>query len=124
MWRELAAKGAAGTGGGAVNFLTGAGAFLQAFLFGYLGLSPHVAAGLALDPVLPAHADNVSAAGVWYGGCACDIFFNSTRMRLTSAEDGCLAVRDGTETRRLSAVPTWLARGRVVLVRVGDAVST
>lgn len=119
VWRELAAGLAhPGTGGGAVNFLTGAGAFLQAFLFGYIGLQPE-SDGLVLDPVLPAHADNVSAIGVWFGGCSCDVFFNSTQMRLRSAKAGCLAVKDGitNTTRPLTTSPTTMPRSRVVLVR-------
>jgi hypothetical protein len=81
VWRELATP--ISTGGGAVNFLTGAGAFLQAFLYGYIGLSPQ-ANELRLNPVLPAHAANISATKLSYSGCHFGIFVNATHMEFTS----------------------------------------
>jgi hypothetical protein len=81
VWRELATP--ISTGGGAVNFLTGAGAFLQAFLYGYIGLSPQDDE-LRLNPVLPAHAANITAAQLNYASCNFGIFVNVTHMVFTS----------------------------------------
>ena len=130
-----------------MNFLTGAGAFLQAFLFGYLGLSPqsHGASppkspyrathlqsysnamrdlftkpGTLLDPVVPAHADNVSVTGVTFGGCTCDIGFDNATVRIRSGFVGCLAITDlltGTQ-HALSAAPIVLPRGQLLLTKL------
>ena len=89
VWRELATP--RDTGGGAVNFLTGAGAFLQSFLFGYLGLAPR-ANGLDINPVLPVHAPNVTVTGLWYAGCSCNVFYTHATMVFQCATAGRLQV--------------------------------
>ena len=90
VWRELATP--ISTGGGAVNFLTGAGAFLQAFLYGYIGVNPQVDE-LKLHPVLPAHVANISATRLSYSGCAFAIFVNATSMEFQPRSTrGCAEV--------------------------------
>eukprot|EP01052_Picozoa_sp_SAG31_P033500 SAG31_NODE_3796_length_3876_cov_1.967434_2_plen_404_part_00 len=89
VWRELATP--MGTGGGAVNFLTGAGAFLQAFLYGYIGISPQ-SDELRLNPLLPGHAANISATRLSYAGCDFGISVNVSHMELTACygpDNGC-----------------------------------
>ena len=88
VWRELGAPGGVGTGGGAVNFLTGAGAFLQSFLFGYIGLQVH-ASRIDLNPKLPAHAANASAAGIAYRSCNIDVFVNASHMQISGSTAAC-----------------------------------
>lgn len=61
VWREHAPSATAPAGGGCVNFLTGAGAFLQAFLFGYLGLNSR-SDGIEINPTLPTGASNATAS--------------------------------------------------------------
>jgi len=55
-------------GGGAVNFITGAGGFLQAVLFGYGGLRLHGNSQLQFNPRLLPGATQVSFIGVDYHG--------------------------------------------------------
>ena len=111
VWREHGSAKPEGVGGGAVNFLTGSGAFLQAFLFGYLGLSvtaPNAvaAAGLELNPVLPSHATNVTVAGVTFDACSCDVFYDNMFM-----------------TVRLSNITTATTMSCKLLLRLGNGSS-
>ena len=55
-------------GGGAVNFITGAGGFLQAVLFGYGGLRLHGNSQLQFNPRLLPGATQVRFIGVDYHG--------------------------------------------------------
>lgn len=98
VWRELATP--ISTGGGAVNFLTGAGAFLQAFLYGYIGMNPQ-ADELRFNPVLPAHAANISATRLSYSSCSFGLFVNATSMEFTAqsvAACGQIQLIDGSNT--------------------------
>jgi trehalose/maltose hydrolase-like predicted phosphorylase len=105
VWRELAAP--ISTGGGAVNFLTGAGAFLQAFLYGYIGLSPQED-HLRLNPVLPAHAVNISATKLSYSECEFGIFVNASHMRFTtrsSSSSACSQIELTDSSNTTHALP-------------------
>src|SRR3989338_2353513 len=55
--------------GGATNFLTGAGGFLQSVMFGYGGLRLDRSA-LTLNPQLPADTAGVRLLGIDYLGAA------------------------------------------------------
>lgn len=84
--------------GGAVNFLTGAGGFLQTVTFGYPGLRL-TSAALTLDPELPEGAQRVVVRGVWYQGYSFSLAYDSTVMTVTVALFGPtskLTLTDGT----------------------------
>ena len=121
VWRELATPTT--TGGGAVNFLTGAGAFLQAFLYGYIGMSPHDD-GLRLNPMLPAHAANISATQLSYSSCRFGIFVNATHMQFsTHSVSGCsqIVLHDSNDTVHKLAGVLVLPIGRATIRAIPPA---
>jgi len=65
--------------GGAPNFLTGAGGFLQTAFQGYTGLRLNDTA-LALRPQLPEGAGTIKLRGFAYRGRRLDIFYNATTL--------------------------------------------
>merc|ERR1712048_355838 len=67
--------------GGAINFITGVGGFLQTVLFGLSGLrilSDH----LDLDPVLLEGMDGIRIRGIHYRGSTIDMEWNAHTMTL------------------------------------------
>jgi trehalose/maltose hydrolase-like predicted phosphorylase len=59
-------------GGHAFTFLTGAGGFLQEFLYGYSGLR-WGADGITLDPILPDDLEEITLTGLHYCGTRFDL---------------------------------------------------
>lgn len=114
VWREHAATPGQQAGGGAVNFLTGAGAFLQAFIFGYGGVSP-TSHGLNINPVLPVGTPNASIAQLTLSACSVSIEYDANRMRLSCSASGCAQIVDSTNTTHPvpgpGSAPLVLARG-------------
>ena len=91
-----------------MNFLTGAGAFLQAFLYGYIGLSPQTD-HLRLNPVLPARAANISATKLSYSGCDFGLFVNASHMRFTTrarSASACSQIELADSSSTVHALPT------------------
>ena len=62
--------------GGEVNFITGAGGFLQSVVFGYGGLRLKLD-GIYLDPVLPDHTGKIGFNGLTYLGNKFNLEFDS-----------------------------------------------
>jgi len=60
IWTEI-------PGGGEVNFITGAGGFLQSMIFGYIGIRLQMES-LHFDPVLPDETTKVELTGITYLG--------------------------------------------------------
>lgn len=94
--------------GGASNFLTGAGGFLQGIPFGYAGIRITEEGLVFLNiPVVPAEAvdDGFYLRGIAYAGNALDAQFTQTTMTLTSNGKGePLKVFHGNKVFPLSGV--------------------
>ena len=67
--------------GNAGNFITGAGGFLQAVMFGYPGIRVEDERLLLLNPMCPQGTEGVKLRGLWYLGSRMDITF---RCQITS----------------------------------------
>eukprot|EP00048_Salpingoeca_helianthica_P015014 m.224641 g.224641 ORF g.224641 m.224641 type:complete len:696 (-) comp16518_c0_seq1:156-2243(-) len=68
--------------GGAVNFLTGAGGFLQTVTFGYPGIRI-TGAGLTIKPALPEGATRMVVRSFSFQGSTSTLDYNSATMTLT-----------------------------------------
>ena len=66
MWTEAI------LGGGAANFITGMGGFLQALMFGYFGVRTHIDR-INFDPTLPANIETMKLTGVNYQDVEFDV---------------------------------------------------
>merc|ERR1712196_424875 len=58
--------------GGAVNFITAGGMFLQSLIFGYGGMRFHDD-GISFDPVLPFGVEAMKLRGLTYAGSELDV---------------------------------------------------
>lgn len=76
VWTENA------DGSGAVNFITGAGGFLQSLLFGYGGLRIHGNSKLLFNPRLPSGATLVRFIGVDYHGNSIDFAITGSECEI------------------------------------------
>jgi len=79
VWKEAA------TSGKHLNFLTGAGGFLQNIIQGYAGLRARSNI-LQLNPSLPPHAQRLSLVRLSYAGAQFSVDFNSTTVQVTLEE--------------------------------------
>ena len=70
-------------GGGAVNFITGAGGFLQSVLFGYVGLRLRHKSQLEFNPSLLPGTTEIRLLGVDYLGNAIDLLVGSFQSQMT-----------------------------------------
>lgn len=70
-------------GGGAVNFITGAGGFLQSVLFGYGGLRLHGNNQLQFNPRLLPGATQVRFIGIDYHGNSIDFKIGGSQSQIT-----------------------------------------
>ena len=70
-------------GGGAVNFITGAGGFLQSVLFGYGGLRLLDYKHLQFKPMLLPGSTQVKFVGIDYHGNSIDIVIGSSQSQIT-----------------------------------------
>lgn len=70
--------------GGAVNFLTGAGGFLQTVTFGYPGIRIG-GDGLRLKPVLPGGASFLRVRGISFHGGVLDLSYDNAHATVTLA---------------------------------------
>jgi hypothetical protein len=77
MWTETPT-------GGAVNFITGAGGFLQGVVFGYPGLRLlHEDNALQIKPILIEGATHMKLRGIHYQNSILDISYNSSIVDFT-----------------------------------------
>jgi trehalose/maltose hydrolase-like predicted phosphorylase len=92
--------------GGATNFLTGAGGFLQSVMFGYGGLRLNGTA-LWLDPQLPLDTAGIRLLGIEYLASTLDIEWNSTTVTVALTGPGPipLALQIGPRVVPLTSVP-------------------
>jgi len=67
--------------GGAVNFITGAGGFLQSIWGGFLGLRIEDEK-LSFNPVLPSFMTSVKINKIQYLGNSIDVYYNSTNVEV------------------------------------------
>ncbi|GAM22451.1 hypothetical protein SAMD00019534_056260 [Acytostelium subglobosum LB1] len=65
--------------GGTVNFITGAGGFLQAVAFGFSGLRIRPQQ-LDFNPQLPPDTESIKLAALNYLGCKLDVFWNESSI--------------------------------------------
>ena len=75
VWSEVVG------GGGTVNFLTGAGGFLQNVVFGYFGFEL-TASSLSFNPQLPQGVTALTAVNVDYLGNSFDFTFDENLTRV------------------------------------------
>ena len=68
-----------------MNFITGAGGFLQSVTFGYGGLRLKLD-GIHLDPVLPDHTGKIGFYGLTYLGNKFDLEFDSQQTIIKVTE--------------------------------------
>ena len=105
VWKERANYG------GHVNFLTGAGGFLQNLLQGYAGIRARMT-GFAFDPVLPPYVDMIHLVGVKYAGATFSVAINVSTMvvELTASSSALQLVVAGKAQAMVPLVPMAYAR--------------
>ena len=90
VWTENKDKG------GATNFITGMGGFLQALLFGYGGVRLREKF-LDFDPVLPPNCSKMMFTGIDYMGSSLSLTVVDRNMTITLTSDGpfplCLIIK-------------------------------
>ena len=69
--------------GGTVNFITGAGGFLQSVLFGYPSIRLHTQEMIFIGPVLPPDSTNVEIRNLDYLGNEFNYYYNETFAVIT-----------------------------------------
>jgi trehalose/maltose hydrolase-like predicted phosphorylase len=73
----------------AVNFVTGAGGFLQQVIFGYTGLRfGEQGIEPAFDPVLPSSVSRLILRGVWLKGRRYDVVVDGSGRRIVPWNEG------------------------------------
>jgi trehalose/maltose hydrolase-like predicted phosphorylase len=93
--------------GGAFNFTTGQGGYLQEFLYGFTGLRWGTDA-VTIDPFLPAQLPGVEVTGVKWHGRTFDISVGRQTTKLTLRSGPPLPVRAGSgNVRRLGPGATF-----------------
>jgi hypothetical protein len=101
VWKEKAFPGDFGH----LNFITGAGGFLQNWLFGYAGLR-YTATGLLLKPVMPPLGlESVRLRGLAFAGARINVVYSAGGISLllvTPSPAGALVVQAAGQP---SAVP-------------------
>jgi len=104
--------------GGAVNFITGAGGFLQAILFGYGGIRLEDAQ-LKFNPQLPPNVTALTLGRIHYLGNEMRLSWDTARMtieRLNKEGGSTLLMTAGGETQQLEyRTPIAASRGPFAL---------
>jgi len=104
--------------GGTVNFITGAGGFLQAVLFGYGGIRL-MDNEMKFDPQLPPMVSNVVFRSVFYRGNQIHVQFNSDTCTVTKVNQGgtplVLRKADGSETKLEMQKPLTFHRANFLI---------
>lgn len=97
-------------GGHAFTFVTGAGGFLQEFLYGYSGMRWRTE-GIALDPILPSALQEITLTGLKYRGTTFDLVIGARRTTVTVTAGGPLTVvgRGRATARKALVIPTRVA---------------
>ena len=79
--------------GGNLNFITGAGGYLQNYVNGYAGLR-YTTAGLTLRPVVPPHSvTSLKLRGLSLASARLDVYFNATAVTVTLVDGAAVTVR-------------------------------
>jgi hypothetical protein len=92
IWTETNPKVAAHNGTGNLNFLTGAGGFLENLVFGYGGLR-YSAAGLSIGASLPPHGTSqLTLRGIAFAGGTVRLVVNATHQTLSRTAGAALTV--------------------------------
>ena len=92
IWTETDPKVASHNGTGNLNFLTGAGGFLENIVFGYGGLQ-YSATGLSISASLPPYNINqFTLRGIAFGDGTVRLVVNSTHQTLSRTAGGDLTV--------------------------------
>lgn len=112
--------------GGAFTFVTGAGGFLQEFLYGYTGLRLRED-GISLHPILPAELDELALTGLSYRGSRYDLTVDRHETTVALVSGPPLTVHAGgvahtattdasvrVSTRRSIDADAGRGRGRIV----------
>ena len=106
IWTETNPKVAAHNGTGNLNFLTGAGGFLENVVFGYGGLH-YTADGLGLHPSLPPmNVTSMTLRGIAYAHGTVRLEFNATHQTL-SRTSGCVLSIRAEATGAALQLATW-----------------
>ena len=96
IWTETNPKVAAHNGTGNLNFLTGAGGFLENIVFGYGGLH-YSSDGLALHPSLPPmNVTSMTLRGIAYAEGTVRLEVNATHQTLSRTSGCALTIKKGT----------------------------
>jgi len=87
--------------GGAVNFLTGAGGFLQGVLFGYGGMRL-TSSALEIVPQLPEGTNEMAFRMLHYQQCRFDLTWDNNSIVLTQQEGKSHVLTASTSTSKCS----------------------
>lgn len=110
--------------GGAVNFLTGVGGFLQTALFGLAGIriwGDH----LALDPSLVEGMTSVLVRGLHYRGTTFEVAYGETSMTLTVKDGSTLLLTESSGKAQHIAVgnSVTVSRGKAQLQAASGSIA-
>ncbi len=106
IWTETNPKVAAHNATGNLNFLTGAGGFLENIVFGYGGIH-YSPAGLALHPSLPPmNVTHMTLRGIAYAQGTVRLAVNATHQMLSRTSGCALNMRKGTTVVQLATWPS------------------
>ena len=111
--------------GGEVNFITGAGGFLQSMVFGYGGIRLKMD-GLYLDPVLPDETQHLGFYGITYLGNKINYTFDSENTTVVVTKEFAtrekLVLVTGSKTFSLDVgFPCSFANAKAVIKPVESA---
>lgn len=102
-----------------MNFITGAGGFLQSLIFGYGGIRLQLD-GLHLDPVLPDGTQTLSFNGITYLGNKINFAFDpeNVTVEVTKQLEGCksliLSLQSSTFELKVG-VPCIFVKGKAMI---------
>lgn len=82
------------SGGHAFTFITGAGGFLQEFLYGYSGLRWGTDS-VTLNPILPSALDEIKLTGLQFQGSTFDVTISKDTTTVAVTAGGTLKLSDG-----------------------------
>lgn len=99
--------------GGAVNFITAGGMFLQSLMFGYAGLRFHDSA-LTFDPVLPPRVRAMKFRGLNYMDTEFDVVFDHSGARFSRRASGIAG--QGVRLQQTADGKYWLVGEEQLIV--------
>jgi hypothetical protein len=91
---------------GNLNFITGAGGYLQNFVYGYAGLR-YTDGGLRVQPVLPPHnITSMKLRAVAFAGRRLSLEYDAAELKVTVLVGGALQISAGGSSAPPVALPT------------------